>query len=121
MVTVLRPLSISELLDRTFHLYRNKFLVFVGIMAVPQLIVLALRLTVAAILTVNPFERFNPLGLLVGLASYIAIEISAAATVMAVSNIHLDRPVSLGLAFSSARPSMLRVVWIAFVVGFASG
>jgi len=121
MVTVLRPLSISELLDRTFHLYRNKFLVFVGIMAVPQLIVLALRLTVAAILTVNPFERFNPLGLLVGLASYIAIEISAAATVMAVSNIHLDRPVSLGLAFSSARGSILRVMLIAFAVGVSAG
>ena len=121
MVTVLRPLSISELLDRTFHLYRNNFLVFVGIMAVPQLIVLALRLILAATLTVRPFERFNPLELLVGLASYIAIEISAAATVMAVSNIHLDRPVSLGLAFSSARSSMLRVVLIAFAVGVAAG
>jgi hypothetical protein len=121
MVTVLRPLSISELLDRTFHLYRNNFLVFVGIMAVPQLIVLALRLTLAVTLTVRPFERFNPLGLLVGLVSYVVIEISAAATILAVSNIHLDRPVSLGLAFSSARGSMLRVVLIAFAVGIAAG
>lgn len=121
MVTVLRPLSISELLDRTFHLYRNNFLVFVGILAIPQLIVLALRLTLAVTLTVRPFERFNPLPLLVGLVSYVAIEISAAATVMAVSNIHLDRPVSLGLAFSSARGSMLRVVLITFAVGIAAG
>ena len=121
MVTVLRPLSISELLDRTFHLYRNNFLIFVGIIAIPQLIVLALRLTLAATLTVRPFERFSPLAILIGLASYIAIQISAAATVMAVSNIHLDRPVSLGRAFSSARGSMLRVVWITFAVGIAAG
>jgi hypothetical protein len=44
MVTVLRPLSTSELLDRTFHLYRNNFLVFVGITAIPQLVALALQL-----------------------------------------------------------------------------
>jgi hypothetical protein len=31
----LRPLSLGELLDRTFTLYRNHFWVFVGIMAVP--------------------------------------------------------------------------------------
>jgi Membrane domain of glycerophosphoryl diester phosphodiesterase len=121
MVTVLRPLSISELLDRTFHLYRNNFLIFVGIMAVPQLIVLALRLMLAVTLTASPFGGFNPMLILVGIANYLAIEISAAATVMAVSNIHLDRPVSLGSAFSSARGSMARVVLIAFAVGVAAG
>ena len=121
MVTVLRPLSISELLDRTFHLYRNNFLVFIGIMAVPQLIVLVLRLMMAMTLTTRPFENFNPMFILVALANYIAIEISAAATVMAVSSIHLDRPVSIGLAFSSARSSMSRVLLIAFAVGIAAG
>jgi len=121
MVTVLRPLSISELLDRTFHLYRNNFLVFVGIMAIPQLLVLALQLTRAVTLTTGPLQRFSPIAVLAGLASYVAIEISAAATIMAVSNIHLDRPVSLGLAFSSAKGSMLRVVLITLAVGIAAG
>ena len=119
MVTVLRPLSLSELLDRTFHLYRNHFLLFVGIMAIPQLFILALRLTMAVTSTV-PFDTY-PFALLVGLVSYVAIEISTAATVLAVSNIHLDRPVSLGVAFSSARGSMLRVVLITFAVGIAAG
>lgn len=41
MSVVLRPLSTSELLDRTFFLYRNNFLVFAGIATIP---VLALRL-----------------------------------------------------------------------------
>jgi hypothetical protein len=40
----LRPLSIGELLDRTFSLYRRNFLLFIGISAIPQLLVLALQL-----------------------------------------------------------------------------
>jgi len=31
----LRPLSLGELLDRTFFLYRRHFLLFVGIAAIP--------------------------------------------------------------------------------------
>jgi hypothetical protein len=34
--TELRPMSIGELLDRTFRLYRNHFWLFVGIMAIPS-------------------------------------------------------------------------------------
>jgi hypothetical protein len=121
MVTVLRPLSTSELLDRTFHLYRNNFLVFVGITAIPQLFILLLRLSSAASLTVRPLAAFNPLGLLAGLGSYVAIEISHAATVMAVSNLHLDRPVSIGSAFAASRSSMLRVILISFAIAIAAG
>jgi hypothetical protein len=40
---------------------------------------------------------------------------------MAVSNLHLDQPVSIGSAFSQARSSMLRVIGIAIAVGLAVG
>ena len=40
----LRPLSLGEMLDRTFSLYRRHFWLFMGINAVPQLLVLALHL-----------------------------------------------------------------------------
>src|SRR5258708_39646612 len=46
----LRPLSIGEILDRTFSLYRRNFLLFIGISALPQLLVLALRLVQVAIM-----------------------------------------------------------------------
>ena len=36
----LRPLSLGELLDRTFFLYRRHFLLFIGIAAVPYLVIL---------------------------------------------------------------------------------
>src|SRR5260370_38442849 len=46
----LRPLSIGELLDRTFSLYRRNFLLFIGISAIPQLLVLAMRLSQTALM-----------------------------------------------------------------------
>jgi len=39
----LRPLSMGELLDRTFSLYRRHFPLFIGIAAIPHLLVLALQ------------------------------------------------------------------------------
>ncbi len=42
--TNLRPLSLGEILDRTFALYRQNFLLFFGITAVPYTLNLALSL-----------------------------------------------------------------------------
>jgi hypothetical protein len=39
----LRPMSLGEVLDRTFTLYREHFLLFAGIMALPYLFVLILE------------------------------------------------------------------------------
>jgi hypothetical protein len=121
MVTVLRPLSTSELLDRTFHLYRNNFLVFVGIAAIPQLAVLALQLGSAAMLFAGSWAGFGLGAVVAGLASYIAVEISQAATVMAVSNLHLERPTTIGTAYAAAKGSMGRVIGISLGVGIAVG
>lgn len=117
MVTILRPLSTSELLDRTFHLYRNNFVVFVSIVAIPQLAVLALQLprrTLDARHLGGFYASYAP----VWLASFLAIEIAHAATVMAVSNLHLGRPATIGSAYASARSSLLRVVGISLAVLF---
>ena len=43
MTTALRPLSTGELLDRTFSLYRSHFGLFIGIFALPHLIVFAFQ------------------------------------------------------------------------------
>src|SRR5271155_5233233 len=40
----LRPLSTGEILDRTFTLYRRNFLLFLGIAAIPHVLVLVLNL-----------------------------------------------------------------------------
>jgi hypothetical protein len=121
MVTVLRPLSTSELLDRTFHLYRNNFLMFVGIAAIPQLAVLALQIGGAALARQGHYLVFGVISFVAVLASYVAIQISQAATVMAVSNLHLDNPVNVGSAYSLAKGSMMRVIGITFAVAIATG
>ena len=128
MVTVLRPLSISELLDRTFHLYRNNFAVFVGITALPQLVVLALQLLLSAMIFQRSLAGMGTAliigmgtAMLIGLASYLAVEISHAATIIAVSHLHLDRPTSIASAYSSAKSSMGRVIGISLAVGIAVG
>jgi len=113
MITILRPLSTSQLLDRVFHLYRNNFLLFVGITAIPQLAVLALRLGDTGYVFPH-FAGRIPTPLVIGLASFIAIEIAHAVTVMAVSNLHLDRRTSIGSAYSAAKSSLFRVVGISF-------
>jgi len=43
----LRPLSVGEILDRTFTLYRRHFLLFAGLAAIPQVPVLAVNLWAA--------------------------------------------------------------------------
>jgi hypothetical protein len=116
MVTVLRPLSISELLDRTFHLYRNNFLVFVGIAAIPQLFILALQVSSSALLFVGSPLGFGAMAIVAGIASWFAIQLSQAAAIVAVSNLHLERPISVGATYSAVKKSLPRVLWIAFAI-----
>ncbi|HEX3738519.1 MAG TPA: hypothetical protein VHV29_02220 [Terriglobales bacterium] len=115
MVTILRPLSTSELLDRTFHLYKNNFLMFVGIAAIPQLAVLGLHLADAALW----LRRLIPLRelrtvLFVG-AAFATVEISHAATVAAVSSLQLSRSTGIASSYASAKSSILRVLGIASI------
>jgi hypothetical protein len=121
MITVLRPLSTSELLDRTFHLYRNHFVVFLGILAIPQLAVLAVQLLFAATILGSDPRTLGLLALPIGLLSFLCLEISHAATVFAVSNFHLDRPVRIGEAFGATKGIILRVSGIAFVISLIVG
>jgi len=116
MVTVLRPLSTSELLDRTFHLYRNHFVLFVGITALPQVAVLALRLGYAYVVLPRYLEGRTAPVILVVLANFIAIEIAHAATVMAVSNLHMDREASIESAYAAATSTLPRVVGISLTL-----
>jgi hypothetical protein len=46
MTAPLRPMNLGEILDRTFEIYRKKFLVFAGIAALPALATAAVELTV---------------------------------------------------------------------------
>jgi len=116
---VLRPVSTSELLDRTFFLYRNHFLVFAGIAAISELPVIALRVgNIALAFHGVPISRVT--GTIVTLVGvFVTLSISQAATVIAVSDLHLERVCTIRGAYALARRAMIRVIWISFVVGIA--
>jgi hypothetical protein len=119
VVTILRPLSTSELLDRTFHLYRNNFLLFVGIAAIPQLFIFALHSVDIALWLRVVIASRGLRTLIFVVATFVAVEISHAATVSAVSSLHLSRGTGIAAAYSSAKSSLLRVVGIALFAFWA--
>lgn len=125
MTTALRPLSTGELLDRTFSLYRNHFGLFLGIFALPHLVVLAYQCL--GLVFQSPAPQLSNI-LLSGLwsigAGLLALAVSAAsqaATVVAVSQVHLDRPASVMESFLRVKQYILPVVGLSLLVGLAAG
>ena len=125
MTTALRPLSTGELLDRTFSLYRSHFGLFVGIFALPHLVVLAFQCVGLAVQ--SPGNQIaNVLSTLffsmgAALLTVIVSAASQAATVVAVSNVHLDRPASVGDSFSRVKGEILGVIGMSILVGLGVG
>ena len=122
MSVALRPLSLGELLDQTFQLYRRHFLLFVGIAAVPGLLVLLFQVLQSVIRTslgaglgaIGITVLLSVLSLVVQLAAMAA---SQGATVWAVSELHLNRPASLHSAFAGVRGRIGRLVHVILSVG----
>ncbi|HEY3382346.1 MAG TPA: hypothetical protein VGK32_11295 [Vicinamibacterales bacterium] len=117
----LRPLSTGELLDRTFLLYRSHFPLFVGIIAVTHLVILAVQLVGIAILPkpAGPLDLgatllWLPVTLLTMLAVTAA---SQGATVVAVSHVYLDRPVTVVDALSHIRGRIVSLAITMIVIG----
>jgi len=125
MTTVLRPLSTGELLDRTFSLYRSHFGLFIGIFALPHLVVLAYQCVGVTFQSPHP-QLANVLLASVwsvgaGLISLAVSAASQAATVVAVSHVYLDRPASVMDSFSKVKGEILGVVGLSLLIGIAAG
>ena len=58
MQAALRPMNLGEILDRTFEIYRQRFLLFVGIAALPAAVILALHLV--DLTWLHSARRFGP-------------------------------------------------------------
>ncbi|HVN18640.1 MAG TPA: hypothetical protein VMU05_07700 [Dongiaceae bacterium] len=125
MTTALRPLSTGELLDRTFSLYRSHFGLFVGISALPYLAVLAYRLIGLTFISPTPQISNVLMSFLWSIGSLFLLAIvsaaSQAATVVAVSNLYLDRPASVMDSFSTVKNQIAGVIGLSFLVSLAAG
>lgn len=120
----LRPLSLGEILDRTFTLYRRHFLVFIGISGIPELIVLAFTLT--RLFTVGPATlgagsvAVNVvLTLLILVANILAYLFSQGGTILAVSDIYLGRSASIGEALRKTAGELAPLFGVIVLNGLA--
>jgi hypothetical protein len=107
----LRPLSLGEILDRTFSLYRRNFLLFIGITAIPQLFVLGFNLAQTTMKTAGAAKTMSAglgvlviVGAIVGFIVYfVAYLFAHGGTVYAVSNLYLGRSTSIGASLRRMR------------------
>jgi len=115
----LRPMSIGELLDRTFALYRRNFLLFVGIATLgPAAYLVFQLLTIGSAIVPGATRQASSaafasmgVGMLVGLIIMLAgMALSHAATVRAVAAVHLGRTITIGGAYKSLSGRVWRVL-----------
>jgi len=131
----LRPLSLGEVLDRTFSLYRRHFALFVGITAVPQLLILAYNLVVGAFpgiktQTVAGQPRVAPgvvspitlIGALVAIFIFLIVYLLAqGGTVYAVSELYLGRVTTIGASLRRMRGHFLSLFGVTILSGLMAG
>src|SRR5271168_4632816 len=131
----LRPLSLGEVLDRTFSLYRRQFALFVGITAVPQLLILAYNLVVGAFpgiktQTVAGQPRVAPgvvspitlIGALVAIFIFLIVYLLAqGGTVYAVSELYLGRVTTIGASLRRMRGHFLSLFGVTILSGLMAG
>lgn len=134
----LRPLSLGEMLDRTFSLYRRNFLLFLGITALPNLLILALNLTHAMILKpavanasrtavrvqVAPSSGLIALGVagaFVAVIVYVVAYLFAqGGTVYAVSEIYLGRTTSIRASLARMRGQLGTLFGVSLLSGLVA-
>jgi hypothetical protein len=120
MDSTLRPMSTSQVLDRTFHLYRNHFLLFAGISALPPAILLLAQagfilLTLIAAPKLDFFlaEAAFVLAIIALVVAYLAaFAFATGATVHAVSRVHLGQAATIHESYRVIRPLVWRIVRI---------
>jgi hypothetical protein len=131
----LRPLSLGEILDRTFSLYRRHFMLFLGITAIPNLLVLAYNLATTmmtkfpvAPVPVPPqqLQARAPSGLftlgfggaiLVLLIYWVVYLFAQGGTVYAVSELYLGRTTTIRESLGRVRGQVLNLMGVTLLNG----
>jgi hypothetical protein len=133
MATPLRPLSTGELLDKTFSLYRQNFMLFFGIASLPQMVLFAFIIAFGVVsggalaagagrVGANPLIGAGALVVLAfAVCSLIAGAITQAATTFGVAALYLDQPITMASAFSLAKGRMAAVIGVTICFAIALG
>ncbi|MBZ5493104.1 MAG: hypothetical protein LAO76_19485 [Acidobacteriia bacterium] len=124
MPAIRRPLSLGRLLAETFDIYRHNFLLFLGISAIPNgVLLLILILFDKTLGTIR--NGVGILGALEVLFTIVAIVlvpcIVTAATTFAVSDVCLERPTSIRSCFFRVFGKVLKILAVSLMVGIIVG
>ena len=128
----LRPMTLGQVLDTTFSLYKRNFWLFVGITALPFFLVLLFQIVVAA--AGSPFGRTGQstaisanligrvlAGAAIGAILYLIIlGYTQAATIFAVSDLYLARSATVRGSFGKVGAKILRIMLI-FLIAIIAG
>jgi hypothetical protein len=117
MATMLRPMNITELLDRPFFLYRQHFWVLAGIVAIPNLVQLIYGIVSLELQASVGMSGGVVLVLIQIVIIVMTHSISLAASVSAISDIHLGRPASIGAAYARIKGRMIAILLTMFFMG----
>jgi hypothetical protein len=119
----LRPLSLGELLDRAFLLYRRNFWLFAGIMAIPMCLMIPIRFSLLRNRGV-PYPWDTPSTQSHSLAfgfsqlfiSWIVYAVAESATTFAVADAYLGRSSTIRRAYVRLRGRIWRAIGVTLSV-----
>jgi hypothetical protein len=125
----LRPLTVSEFLDRTFSIYRHRFLLFVGLMAPPAVLALIAAMLMgwaqSSLRTAQDFEieRLTLFvagagigALLFSLLHWVLYVVGAGAIASAVSDLYGRARPDVGSAYGASMRRLGPLLWATFLM-----
>jgi hypothetical protein len=130
----LRPMSLGEVLDKTFTLYRQHFFLFAGIAALPYLLILLFNFGTLLVSkgAIKPVANSGlpTAGLVGGVVAgaflglvffFVILGITHAATICAVSDLYLGKETTVRNSYLQAKGFVLTVIGVIILAGLASG
>jgi len=127
MELALRPMSTSQVLDRTFYIYRNHFVLLAGIGSLLPAMLLVMQLAFIPLgFPPRATAKTAPEALMILLLGYICCygviylvgtALAGGATVVGVSKLHLGQGVSISEAYKQVFSRFWRIVGVIVLLG----
>ncbi len=126
----LRPLSLGELLDRAFSLYRRNFWLFAGIMAIPSALTVPFSVLFLSnqnagapgpTLSAESIAWMVFLGLTLVLLLWFVYPMAMGATTFAVSQSYLGKTATVRESYGKVRGKVSRILGAVCIAGLRAG
>ena len=114
----LRPLSIAELFDRSFRLYRKHFGTFLGIMLITQLPIYVFGIATA---TVENQAAVAGFAIIAAILTLVFTQIGAAALTKSISDSYLGRTITFRESFERIGGTWFTLIFASILAGLVVG